>query len=77
MMPPVDQPAPGCPHHGLPHGLHHSDDDRHDPPSLLGPEGGGPRRDDDGGADGRGGVATRAVEEDEDPGVAVDPGWMP
>jgi len=47
------------------------------PPPPLGP-GGGPRRDDAGGAEGRGGgVAARAVEEDEDPGAGSDPGVMP
>jgi len=56
----------------------HGDGGRHGPPPPLGPAGGGQRRDDSGGVDGRsGGVAARAVEEDEDPDVDVDPGWMP
>jgi len=45
------------------------------PPPPLGPEGRGLRSDDCGGGAGRGGgVAVRAVEEDEDPGLEVDPG---
>ena len=83
-MHPMEASASSCSHRQDPHHiLLCGDGVRHAlPPSSLGPRGGGPRRD-GGGADGRSKVAARTVEEDEDPsagrdpGVEVDPGWMP
>jgi hypothetical protein len=74
---PMVVPAP-C----YPHDLHHvprlDDGGRHGSLPPLGPGGRGPRRDDCGGAVGHGtGVATRGVEEDEGPGMKVDPGCRP
>jgi len=75
---PMEVAASWCPHDLL-HVPHHGDGGRHAPPpnpnSARG--GRGPRSDDCGVAGRGGGVAARAVEEDEDPGAEVDPGCRP
>ena len=70
---PVEVAASSCCPHDLLHVPHHDDGGRHGPPPPpLGPGGRGPRSDDCGGVAGRGGVAARAVEEDEEPDVEVE-----
>ena len=64
---PHGQDQPHAPLRGG-HGDHHHGHHHAPPPPPLGPEGGEPRRD-AGGAVGRGGVAARAVEKDEEPGA--------
>jgi len=74
---PVEVAASCCPHDLL-HVPCHGDGVRHGTLPPLGPRGRGPRSDDCGGGAGRGGgVAARAVKEDEDSGAKVDPGWRP
>jgi len=74
---PVEVAAPCCPHDLL-HIPRHGDDGRHGPPTSARHGGRGPKSDDCGGGAGQGGgVAARAVEEGEDPGVEVDLGWRP